>query len=110
MKSANLALSFILEVFALFAYAYAAFVLGARLPWNVVFAVGLPISLAVIWSLFLAPRASYRIPMPGLFLVKLFIFIGSSAALFLTGSHNAAYILFGVIFVNMIFVVMWKQL
>ena len=60
LRSANLALKFALEVFALGAFAY----WGATVTsgvWAIVLAIAAPLAAGVLWGRFAAPRASRRL-------------------------------------------------
>ena len=59
LKSANMALSFLLELCMLAALAYWGFQHEA-LILKIILGVGVPLAVVVIWGVFLAPRSARR--------------------------------------------------
>jgi hypothetical protein len=64
VKTANLALRFLLELCALVALGYWGFKTGGGLITKLALGIGAPLLAAVVWGTFLAPRAA--VPTPGL--------------------------------------------
>lgn len=75
----NMSVGFLLEVAMLAAFCYWGFRL--RSPAGFIAGIGVPVLVIVFWGLFMAPRASRRMPWPALPLVALLIFLASAAAL-----------------------------
>ena len=71
--------------------------------------IGLPILIAVVWGLFVAPRAMY--PLRGIpHLVLALILLGSGAvALFASGIPTLGWIYAITLVVNQVLLVLWKQ-
>ena len=108
LRSANLALSFILELAMVAAFSYCGFSgFSGALAWVV--GLGLPALIVVLWSLFFAPRAASRLPpLPGL-LMSTLLFI--AASLLLVGRDR--FVIGGLFMllalVNRILALLWKQ-
>ena len=78
-------LVFIVEIVLLVAVAVA----GARLGSHataIALAVLLPVVTAVLWGLYLAPRAGRRLPYPGCLVAKLALMLAASGLLVATGA------------------------
>jgi hypothetical protein len=109
LKVINLAIRLLLEICALIAVGYWGFKTGSGWLLKILFGIGAPILIAVLWGMFGAPKSVY--PFQGLaFLGLEFIVYGSGVlALFLTGSNSLAWIFALLLIVNKIFLVIWKQ-
>lgn len=104
MVIANEALAFLAELAALAALGY----WGWKAA-GVVLAVALPLVAAVLWGLFAAPRARYRIPLAGQLAVKGLVFGASVVGLFATG-HPVLGAVFGVVVVaNTAAATLWRS-
>ncbi len=109
LKSLNLAIRFLLELCMLAAVGYWGFSTHAGWVLKVIFGIGLPILLIVIWGLLLAPRASH--PLRGISHTLLsLVLLGSGAvALFVSGRTALGWIYVAVLVVNEILLIAWKQ-
>ena len=109
MKSANLALRFLLELGALAALGY----WGATVPgtiWlRIVLAIGIPALTAVVWGMFIAPRARIVIPEGWRHTLALLVFAAASLALFDRDELLLAVILAGLAALNAGLLLMWQQ-
>jgi hypothetical protein len=85
LRLANDALAFLLELVALVALGYWGFRTGDGTPAKVALAVGAPLAAAVVWGLFAAPRATFKVPLAGVVAVKVLVFGAATAAFFATG-------------------------
>jgi hypothetical protein len=76
---------------------------------KIVFGIGLPILIAVLWGLLIAPRAAY--PLKGIsYLAVELILLGSGAlALFASGKPNLGWIYTVVLVINKVLLILWKQ-
>lgn len=74
IKSANLALRFLLELCALAALGYWGFQAGQSLVVKIALAIISPLLAAVIWGMFVAPKASVPVSTPVWLLLQLAIF------------------------------------
>ena len=80
MRAANLALRFLLELSALAATAYWGFATASGLTqW--VLGLGAPALIAVIWGLFVSPKAKVELPRPAQFAIELLVFAAAALAL-----------------------------
>src|SRR3982751_6211366 len=98
LKNINLALAFLLELCMLAALGYWGYTLNQGLAIRVIAGLGLPILAAVVWGVFLAPRASIPLsPLPH-FLLEVVIFGLAIAALYAAGWPRLA-LAFGIVYI-----------
>ena len=109
LKTLNLGLAFLLELLLALAVGFCAYALPLSLPLKAGLTVLAPAVLILFWSLFLAPKARSRMPMPGLLLTKLVLFGASAAGLYGVGGTGPAIAFGALILVNMAGVLVWKQ-
>jgi hypothetical protein len=103
VRSANLAIRFILELCLLAALAY----VGLRV--HVVLAVLAPLAAAVLWGLFISPKARYALPREWWVTVQVVLFATAVAGLAATG-HVVLGAVFGVAtLMNLVLVLYWHQ-
>ena len=80
MRAANLVVRFLLELSALTATAYWGFATASGLTqW--VLGLGAPALVAVIWGLFVSPKAKVELPRPAQFAIELLVFAAAALAL-----------------------------
>ena len=80
LKNANLGLRFLLELGALAAVAYWGFQTGdGALRW--VLGIAAPVAVAVVWWLFVSPKAAVDAPRPVRLAVELAVWTAAGAAL-----------------------------
>jgi Protein of unknown function (DUF2568) len=94
LKSINLAISFLLELALLGTVAFWGFSLTLPLLGRVLLGLALPIVVVVLWALFLAPRAKWRVPDLWKPVLALASFVGASVLLIMNG-----YVAAGSVFV-----------
>ena len=103
MKAANLGLRFLLELCLLAALAY------VGLQVNVVFAFVLPVAAAVVWGMFVSPKARYPVPLQAWIAVQAVLFGVAVIGLIVAGSVVLG-IVFGVaVAANLALVLFWHQ-
>jgi hypothetical protein len=109
LKSANLALRFILELLAVVALGFWGFTSGLGTAMRWVLGLGIPIAAIVLWALFVAPQATVQAP-PGVRVaIEVVILAGAALALVATG-HPALGLTYVVVVVaNRILMVAWNQ-
>jgi hypothetical protein len=95
---ANEALAFLLELVALAALGYWGFHVGHGTAARLALAIGAPLLAAVVWGLFAAPRATFKVPTAGVVAVKVLVFGSATAAFFGTG-HPVLGIVFAIVVV-----------
>lgn len=79
MDMVNKVLGFLLEVAMLAAFLFWGFQQAA--PWNMIFGLGVPAAVVVLWGAFLAPRSSRRLPEATVSWASLGLFLAAAAAL-----------------------------
>ncbi|MFF4235608.1 YrdB family protein [Actinomadura geliboluensis] len=92
----NEGLAFVLEVAAIVALAWWGFTTGGNVVVNVVLGIGAPVGAMVLWGLFAAPRARFKVALPFVLLVKAIVF-GAGALAFYGVDHATLAILFAVV-------------
>lgn len=109
IRSANLALRFLLELCALAAFAYWGIQTGQGLIAKIVLGVGAPLLTAIVWGTFVAPRAAARPPRLMTFVLGLVI-LGLSAAALAVAGHPALATAFALIIaLNAVLLYAWDQ-
>lgn len=109
MKDANLALAFLLELCALAALGYWGFHAARGSLMAVVLGLGAPLLAAVVWGMFVAPRATIPVTAPVHLALELAVFGAAVAGLAVAGRLPLAWVL-GIVFVaNRILIGVWGQ-
>ncbi len=85
LKTANLALAFLLELCALGAVAYWGIQVGPGIAFQAILGVGAPLIIAIVWGLFIAPKAFMRVPAGTRLLLRLVVYAAAAGALALAG-------------------------
>ncbi|AZZ48178.1 DUF2568 domain-containing protein [Rathayibacter rathayi] len=91
----NAILRFLLEFVALATFAVWGFS-SWDLPWSIVVGLGAPVLAALIWALFLSPRAVLGIDVYGRSLIELLV-MGAAALAWLDLGHPVVAIAFGIV-------------
>jgi len=106
---ATLALRFLLELCALGALAYWGFSTGDSLLMKILLGLGSPLLAAVLWGLFVAPKAAVSVPAPVHFAPQVLVFGAAVAALVFAGQAMLGWIFAVVVVLNAILMYVWKQ-
>ncbi len=108
-KGANLLLRFLLELCALAALGYWGFKTGSGTLMKIGLGVGAPLVAAVVWGVFVSPRAP--VELPGLLVLLLQVVVFGSAAVGLAATgHRTLAVVFGVVVViNAVLMYVWNQ-
>ncbi|MCD2462893.1 YrdB family protein [Streptomyces sp. MBT42] len=77
----NEVLAFLLELAALAVLARWGWESAASIVPRLLLAVAAPVAAAVLWGLFAAPKARFRVPLAGVLAVKALVFGAAAAAL-----------------------------
>ena len=109
LKSANLLLRFLLELCALAALGYWGFQASQSLPVKIGLAVGAPLLAAVVWGMFVAPKASVPVSTGVWLALQAIIFGLATAGLLATGQRTLAIALVLAIVVNGVLLYIWRQ-
>jgi hypothetical protein len=109
LKGINLLIRFLLELCMLAAVSYWGFITHSAWGMKLLFGIGLPALMAVIWGVFMAPKSTHRLSgIP--FTVMDFILLGSGAvALYASGQTSLAWIYTAVLIISEIMRLVWKQ-
>lgn len=105
----NIALRFILEVCALVFLAYWGFQSSQDLLIKLIFGIGLPLFIAILWGVFGSPAAPK--PFKGFhrLLLELLIFGLATLALVFLGKPSLAIIFALIVIVNRFLIALWDQ-
>ena len=109
IKGANLLLRFLLELCALGALGYWGFKTGSGTIAKIALGVGAPLVAAVVWAIFVSPRAPVQLPGLVVLILQVLVFGSAAAGLAATG-HRTLAVVFGVIVViNAVLMYVWGQ-
>jgi hypothetical protein len=109
LKNINLALAFLLELCMLAALGYWGFTLDQGLAIRLIAGLGLPVLAAIVWGVFMAPRASHRLQGPAYLILGLVIFGLAIAALYAAGRPGLALAFAIVYLINLVLRYAWGQ-
>lgn len=104
IKYGNLALAFFLELCALAALGYWGFHVGSGMLAKVALGIGVPLLTAVVWGLFIAPRATVTVPAPVNMALRILVFGLATAGLAAAGRTTWAWAFGVVVVVNLVLV------
>ena len=109
LKGINLAVRFLLELCMLAAVGYWGFKTQSGWGMRLMLGIGLPLLIAGVWGLFVAPKAIY--PLSGIpHLVLSLILLGSGAlASFTSGNPTLGWVYTIILIVNQVLLILWKQ-
>src|SRR3954469_3473271 len=108
MKSLNLGLRFFLELAMLFAFGFWGFSSFPD-PLSRVLGIGAPLAAAIIWGIFIAPKARRRLPDPGRLTVEIVMFALATVALTAAGAYDVALLFCLLSAVSLFFMLRWNQ-
>jgi hypothetical protein len=109
LKVTNLALSFFLELCMVVAYGYWGFTTGGGLIAQLLLGIGVPLTVIVVWGIFLAPASNRRLKGLPHWILEIILFAASMVALFIAGRPTLS-IGFAVIYaINVLLRLIWKQ-
>lgn len=104
VREANLTARFLLELCALVSLGYWGFVSGGGLFTKIALGIGSPLLAAVVWGLFVSPKAAVPLSMPLRLAPEILVFGVAVAALYWTGHRTLALVFLLVAVVNRAFV------
>lgn len=108
IKGANLLVRFLLELTVLGAVGYWGFQFKSILA-KIGGGLGLPILIAVIWGIFVAPKSGMQLKLPARLIVEFLIFGFGAFALFSSGHPVLGKLFLAVVVVNITLLLVWKQ-
>jgi hypothetical protein len=109
IKLANLAARFLLELCALAALAYWGYQAGQSTIMKIGLAAGAPLLAAVVWGMFIAPRASVQVPTWVWVILQVVVFGCAAAGLVASGQRTLAAIFVLAVAVNSALLYIWRQ-
>jgi hypothetical protein len=109
IKSANVALRFLLELCALAALGYWGFKTGKGPIMKTVLGIGAPLLTAVVWATFGSPGASFPLSGPLHLIMELFVFGLPAVALYAAGRPALAGTFGLVVLINRLLMYVWGQ-
>ena len=109
LKVINAGLAFFLELGMLAAFGYWGFYGDKSGLAKWLLGIGLTLLTAVVWGMFLAPRAVYRLNSISGNLLSLILFFLAAAALFYTHHPVLAIVFALTALVNRILILLWRQ-
>src|SRR5689334_17214504 len=109
LRTINLALAFLLELAMLAAYAYWGFQTGTTIILKVLLGIGIPLIVAVIWGLFMAPNSPRRLQGAAYLVVKVVLFGLAIAALIVVGNRTLGILFAAVFVINTILLYIWES-
>lgn len=108
-KSANLAVSFALELFVLAAVGYWGYQTGNSTATRWVLAIGAPAAFITLWALFGAPDAKFTLSPTGKLIFQLVWYAAGGALLAATGQVRMALIFVAAAVASTILAIVWHQ-
>ena len=109
IKGVNLALRFLLELCALVALGYWGFKTGSGAIAKVALGIGLPLVAAVVWGVFVAPRAPVELPGVLVLVLQVLVFGSAAAGMAATGHRTLALAFAVVVVLNAVLMYAWGQ-
>lgn len=109
LKGINAALAFLLELAMLFALGYWGYQRERSIGLQWTLAIGLPLLVALVWGIFLAPKAYRRLSLAPGALLSLGLFLLAALALYHAKQPVAAVVLAVAAIVNRVLVLLWQQ-
>ena len=76
---------------------------------KILLGIGLPVLIAVLWGLFLAPRAAYPLRDASYLTLELILFASGAVAFFASGKPTLGWAYTIILMINKILLVLWKQ-
>ena len=99
---AIISIFFLLEIAMLVSFMYWGFHLDTSLLVKILFGIGAPILVAVIWGTFIAPKASIPVSVPIRILLQIILFSLAAMALYFSEKGTLAIIFGTVVLIEMI--------
>lgn len=109
LKLINLGLAFLLELAMLAGFAYWGVRSGQTTLMKVLLGVGIPLLVAIIWGIFMAPNSTTRLRGAVFLGVKILLFLLASVALYMAGSRVPGILLAVIFALNEILQYIWHQ-
>ena len=109
LKLLNLALRFLLELCMLAAVGYWGFKTQSTWVLKILFGIGLPLLIAILWGTFLAPKATRPLHGASFLTLELVLFSSGAFALFAAGKPTLGWAYTIAVIVNKILLAVLKE-
>ena len=109
LKNLNLLLKFLLELAMLAAFGYWGFSANHAITIQIAAGLGIPLAVALLWGLLMAPRAKRRLKGFAFHALELVLFGFATLALWSTGQVEIALVFAGLYLINKVLGLIWKQ-
>ena len=109
IKAGNLAVAFLLELCLLAALGYWGFHTGSGPLGKTALGIGVPLLVAVVWGLFLAPKAAIAVPVQARVVLKIALFGLAIVALAIAGRPTLAWAFAVIAVLNGALLYAWRQ-
>ena len=109
LKMLNLAIRFLLELCMYVAVGYWGFKSQSIWVLKILFGIGLPVLMAVLWGTFLAPKATRPLSGASFLILELILFSSGAIALFASGKSTLGWVYIIILAVNKILLNVMKQ-
>jgi hypothetical protein len=109
LKLLNLLVRFLLELCMLAAVGYWGFKSQSGWMMKTLLGIGLPILIATLWGLFVAPKAVYPLRGASHLTLELLLLFSGTAALFASGKPALGWAYTLTLVINRILIFIWKQ-
>lgn len=101
VQYAIISIFFLLEIAMLVSFMYWGFHLDTSLLVKILFGIGTPILVAIIWGTFIAPKASIPVSVPIRILLQIILFSSAAVALYFSEKGTLAIIFGTVVLIEM---------
>jgi hypothetical protein len=108
LKFLNLLVRFLIELCMLAAVGYWGFKTQSGWVTKSLFGIGLPVLIATLWGLFIAPKAAYPLRGASYLTLELVLLFSGTAALFASGKPTLGWAYTLTVIVNRILIFVWK--
>jgi hypothetical protein len=109
VKATNLGVAFLLELCLLAILGFWGFHVTGQAPVKWILGLGVPVVVAVVWSVIAAPMSTHRWQPVPLLVFKISIFTLAAAGLYAVKHKTVAGIFEGVSLLNLVLGFIWKQ-
>ena len=109
LKGLNLLVRFLLELGMLAAVGYWGFKTGSGWVLKALLGIGLPILIAVVWGMFVAPKAIYPLHGPAHLALGFVLLASGAVALFASQRADLGWVYLISLVANQVFMILWKQ-
>lgn len=109
MKYLNLLVRFLLELSMLTVVGYWGFKTHSSWLLKILFGIGLPALIALLWGLFIAPKAIYPLSNAPRLILEMVLFASASIALFASANPALGWAYTIILITNKVLQISWKQ-